>query len=232
MTRAQQEQAITELNKRIHADMSLPLREIAINTVPGEGNVDAEILFVGEAPGAKEDELGRPFVGAAGKLLDQLIESIGLKRQDVFIANLIKHRPPGNRDPLPEEIEAYTPYLDEQLKIIQPKLIVTLGRYSMGYFLGPNLKISAVHGQPKRNAKGQVVIPMYHPAAALYSGNLRPVLFEDFKRVLKVLDLVKKGKMSTKEEKALQPVRQAHGEQVQGKEAELAKVAETQKSLL
>ncbi len=216
MTTVHKEKAIAELNARIHADMSLPLREIATNTVPGEGNVDAEILFVGEAPGAKEDELGRPFVGAAGKLLDQLIESIGLKRQDVFIANLIKHRPPGNRDPLPEEIEAYTPYLDEQLNIIQPKVIVTLGRYSMGYFLGPDLKISAVHGQPKRNAKGQVVIPMYHPAAALYSGNLRPVLFEDFKRVLKVLDLVKKGKMSTKEEK----------------EAELAKVAETQKSLL
>ncbi len=216
MTTAQKEKSIAELNARIHADMSLPLRAIATNTVPGEGNVDAEILLVGEAPGAKEDELGRPFVGAAGKLLDQLIESIGLKRQDVFIANLIKHRPPGNRDPLPEEIEAYTPYLDEQLKIIQPKLIVTLGRYSMAYFLGPGMVISKIHGQPKRNARGQVIVPMYHPAAALYSGNLRPVLFEDFKRVLKTLDLVKKGKMSTKEEK----------------ETPVVPLSETQKKLL
>jgi uracil-DNA glycosylase len=201
MTTQQKIRAIEELNTRIHADMSLPLREIATNTVPGEGNVDADILFVGEAPGQKEDELGRPFVGAAGKLLDQLIESIGLKRENVFIANLIKHRPPGNRDPVPEEIAAYTPYLDEQLKIIEPKLIVTLGRYSMAYFLGPGLVISKIHGQPKRNAKGQVVMPMYHPAAALYSGNLRPALFADFAKIPKVLEMVKKGKAVNKEDK-------------------------------
>jgi DNA polymerase len=187
--------------------MSLPLRAIATNTVPGEGNVDADILLVGEAPGAKEDELGRPFVGASGKLLDQLLESIGLKRTDVFIANLIKHRPPGNRDPLPEEIATYTPYLDEQLAIIQPKLIVTLGRYSMQYFLGEGQVISKIHGQPKwvmvkragLPAGRQVIMPMYHPAAALYSGNLRPVLFADFARILKVLALVKAGKSSTVE---------------------------------
>lgn len=200
MTRDQKEKAIAELNVRIHADMTLPLRQVAANTVPGEGNVEAEILFVGEAPGQKEDELGRPFVGAAGKLLDQLIESIGLKREHVFIANLIKHRPPGNRDPLPDEIAAYTPYLDEQLAIIKPKLIVTLGRYSMTYFLGPNLVISKIHGQPKRNVKGQVVIPMYHPAAALYSGNLRPVLFADFGKIPKVLEMVKAGESVNKEE--------------------------------
>jgi DNA polymerase len=205
MTTAEKEAAIAELNARIHADMSLPLRQIATNTVPGEGSVDAEILFVGEAPGAKEDELGRPFVGAAGKLLDQLIESIGLQRQTVFIANLIKHRPPGNRDPLPEEIAAYTPYLDEQVHIIQPRLIVTLGRFSMQYFLGPSLVISKIHGQPKRNAKGQVVIPMYHPAAALYSGNLRPVLFADFARIPKVLELIKQGKSATSEKKGAEP---------------------------
>lgn len=199
MTMAAKEQAIAELNARIHADMSLPLRQIATNTVPGEGSVDAEILFVGEAPGQKEDELGRPFVGAAGKLLDALMESISLNRTSAFIANLIKHRPPGNRDPLPEEIAAYTPYLDEQVDIIQPKLIVTLGRYSMAYFLGPNLVISKIHGQPKRNAKGQVIIPMYHPAAALYSGNLRPILFADFARIPKVLELIKQGQSTTKE---------------------------------
>lgn len=198
MTLAQKEKEIDNLNKRIHADMSLPLRSVATNTVPGEGNVDAEILFVGEAPGQKEDELGRPFVGAAGKLLDQLIESIGLKRADVFIANLIKHRPPSNRDPLPEEIAAYTPYLDAQLEIIRPKLIVTLGRYSMTYFLGEdkNMTISKIHGQPKRR-HGRIVIPMYHPAAALYSGNLRPVLFADFARIPKVLKLIKAGKDAT-----------------------------------
>lgn len=203
MSSEKKEKAIAKLNARIHADLSLPLRQIATNTVPGEGNLDAEILFVGEAPGQKEDELGRPFVGAAGKLLDQLIESIGLKRDTVFIANLIKHRPPGNRDPLPEEIAAYTPYLDEQLAIIKPKLIVTLGRYSMTYFLGPNLVISKIHGQPKRNAKGQVVIPMYHPAAALYSGNLRPVLFADFAKIPKVLEMIKAGKSVNKEEEAV-----------------------------
>lgn len=193
MTRAQKEERLVKLNKRIQADMSLPLRSIATHTVPGEGNPEAEILFVGEAPGQREDELGRPFVGAAGKLLDQLIESIGLQREDVFIANLIKHRPPGNRDPLPVEIDAYVPYLEEQLEIIQPKLIVTLGRYSLQYFLGPNMAISKIHGQPKRNAKGQVVMPMYHPAAALYSGNLRPALFADFAKIPKVLEMIKKG---------------------------------------
>lgn len=202
MTRAEKEQAIVELNARIHADMILPLRSIATNTVPGEGSVDAEILFVGEAPGQKEDELGRPFVGAAGKLLDQLIESIGLNRSEIFIANLIKHRPPANRDPLPQEIAAYTPYLDEQLAIIQPKIIVTLGRYSMQYFLGEGQTISKIHGQPKRNKKGQVIMPMYHPAAALYSGNLRPVLFADFAKLPKVVQLVKGNKPVNKEERA------------------------------
>lgn len=191
MTREEKQTALDKLNAKIAADTSLPLKAAATHDVPGEGNPDTEILFVGEAPGAKEDELGRPFVGAAGKLLDDLIASIGFKREDIFIANLIKHRPPGNRDPLPNEIEAYTPYLDKQIGIIQPKIIVTLGRYSMRYFLGETLTISKIHGQPKRNKKGQVIVPMYHPAAALYSGNLRPTLFADFKRILKTLELLK-----------------------------------------
>lgn len=202
MTKAEKTKALEELNAEIAADSSLPLKEAATNDVPGEGNPDAEILFVGEAPGAKEDELGRPFVGAAGKLLDELIASIGLSRDDIFIANLIKHRPPGNRDPLPVEIDAYVPYLEKQLAIIQPKVIVTLGRYSMQYFLGDTQTISKIHGQPKRNKRGQIIMPMYHPAAALYSGNLRPVLKTDFAKILKVLELVKSGQaVSESEEK-------------------------------
>ena len=203
MNRKQKEQAILKLNTRLAADSNLPLKAAATNDVPGEGNPATQILFVGEAPGAKEDVTGRPFVGAAGKLLDDLIASIGLKREDVFIANLIKHRPPSNRDPLPEEIAAYTPYLDEQISIIQPKVIVTLGRFSMRYFLGETLTISKIHGQPKRNLNGQIIIPMYHPAAALYSGNLRPVLFADFAKIPRVIKLITTGKSDNREEAQL-----------------------------
>jgi len=163
------------------------------NAVPGEGSYGAEIMFIGEGPGAEEDKQGRPFVGAAGKLLTQLIESIGLSREKVFIANVVKCRPPGNRDPLPEEITACWPYLEQQIKIIKPKLIVTLGRHSMGRFLR-DLKISEVHGQPKR-ASGlwqsrQVYLPLYHPAVALYDPNKRVVLFEDFKKIPLILKKV------------------------------------------
>lgn len=192
MTTEEKIAALEELNKKISEDTLLPLKSVATNSVPGEGNVDADILFIGEAPGAKEDELGRPFVGAAGKFLDELITSIGLSRESVFIANLIKHRPPGNRDPLPEEIEAYVPYLEKQIEIIQPKVFVTLGRYSMQYFLGEKLAISKIHGQPKRR-NGRVIMPMYHPAAALYSGNLRPVLKADFAKIPKVIELIEQG---------------------------------------
>lgn len=156
------------------------------NAVPGEGSPTAEIMFIGEGPGRDEDTQGRPFVGAAGKLLTELIESIGMKREDVFIANVVKCRPPNNRDPEPEEIAACWPYLEEQIKIIKPKLIVTLGRHSMGRFL-PGLKISEVHGQPKR-AKGiwqerQVYLPLFHPAVALYDPGKKDILFSDFKKI-------------------------------------------------
>jgi len=189
--------AQTEVNKQekleqLNAEWvkrDLPLKSVAKQAVPGEGNPDADILFVGEGPGKDEDEQGRPFVGAAGKFLTELIESIGLSRGDVYIANLIKHRPPGNRDPLPDELVAYTPWLDQQIAIIAPKLIVTLGRYSMAYFLGEGLSITKIHGQPKRK-KGRVIMPMYHPAAALYRGDLRPVLMADFAKIPKVLKLI------------------------------------------
>ncbi|MFH1354454.1 MAG: uracil-DNA glycosylase [bacterium] len=203
LTREQKQKKLDELNV-LWSKKDLPLKSVATNDVPGEGKADADILFVGEGPGKDEDEQGRPFVGAAGRFLTELIESVGLKREDVFIANLIKHRPPGNRDPLPQEIEEYTPWLDEQIKIIEPKLIVTLGRYSMAYFLGEGLSITKVHGQPKRNAKEQIVMPMYHPAAALYRGNLRPVLLTDFARLPKVLELIETGGMISREKKAVE----------------------------
>ena len=203
MTRKEKEEALDKLHKQIEK-ADLPLKTAASRLVPGEGNPNADVVFVGEAPGVEEDKQGRPFVGAAGKFLNQLIESIGWKREDVYIANLIKHRPPNNRDPLPIEIEAYTPWLDKQLDIIKPKLIVTLGRYSMAYFLGEGMSITKVHGQPKRKG-GRVVMPMYHPAAALYRGDLRPVLAAEFKKIPKVLEMIKEGKVADSD-KEKQPV--------------------------
>lgn len=160
------------------------------NTVPGEGNPAAEILFIGEGPGAKEDATGRPFVGAAGKYLTKLLELIDLTRENVFIANVVKCRPPENRDPLPEEVETCTTnYLFRQIDFIKPKVIVTLGRHSMNRFV-PGKTISVDHGKPFR-VKGQVYFPIYHPAAALYRGALRKDIEADF---VKLPQLVKKVK--------------------------------------
>jgi uracil-DNA glycosylase family 4 len=204
MTKAQKQDALDRLHAEIEK-LDLPLKTAASRLVPGEGNPDAEVVFVGEAPGAEEDKQGRPFVGAAGKLLTAMIESLGWKREDVYIANLIKHRPPNNRDPLPVEIEAYVPWLERQLEIIKPKLIVTLGRYSMAYFLGVGMSISKIHGQPKRKGS-RVVMPMYHPAAALYQGSLRPLLAADFQKIPKVLKLVQSGKIQREEKPAAEKV--------------------------
>lgn len=162
-----------------------PLCQTRTHAVPGEGSLEAEIVFIGEGPGQQEDLQGRPFVGAAGKFLAEMLASINLKRDDVFITNIVKCRPPNNRDPLPEEKALCAPFLDEQLAIIQPKLIVLLGRHAMEYFL-PSLKISQVHGQPKRKA-GRVYLPLYHPAAALYNGSQRQVLLEDFQTIPTIL---------------------------------------------
>lgn len=159
------------------------------NAVPGSGSPTAEILFIGEGPGEQEDKQGLPFVGAAGKFLDELLEGINLKREDVFITNVVKCRPPGNRDPLPEEVLECWPYLRAQLYALKPKLVVLLGRHAMNRFL-PNLKISEAHGKPKRY-KGQVYIPMYHPAAALYKGDLRKVLHQDFQTIPAILAKVR-----------------------------------------
>lgn len=166
-----------------------PLWETATNPVPGEGDPNAEIMFVGEAPGYFEDQKGRPFVGAAGKLLDQLIESVNLKRRGVFIANVLKHRPPGNRDPLPEEVEACKTWLDGQIKIVQPKIIVTLGRYSMYKFI-PNGKITKIHGQPRFvdwQKRLITVFPTFHPAAALRNANVLKEIEKDFKKIPQLL---------------------------------------------
>ncbi len=153
----------------------------ATQVVFGDGNPDADIVFIGEAPGKNEDLQGLPFVGAAGRFFDEMLESIQLKRKDIYITNIVKYRPPNNRDPLPEEKEEFLPYLREQLDIINPKMIVTLGRHSMECFL-PGLKISQVHGQPKRK-NGKVYLPLFHPAAALYNGGMRQTLLDDFARI-------------------------------------------------
>jgi DNA polymerase len=162
----------------------------------GDGNVDADIVFIGEAPGKNEDEQGLPFVGAAGKFLDAMLETINLKRADIYITNIVKYRPPNNRDPLPEEKSTFWPYLVRQLDVINPKIVVTLGRHSMEYFL-PEQKISLIHGQPKRVQFGErklVVMPLYHPAAALYNGGMRQTLNDDFMKLPKLINILEKEK--------------------------------------
>ncbi|NPV08371.1 MAG: uracil-DNA glycosylase [Anaerolineae bacterium] len=155
--------------------------------VPGAGDPEARVMFVGEGPGFHEDRQGLPFVGAAGRLLDQLLEGIGLDRSEVFITNIVKCRPPGNRDPLPHEIEACRPYLVKQVELIDCEIIVTLGRLAMAQFLGPGLSISRVHGQARRR-DGRLVIPMLHPAAALRQERYRQDLELDFAVLKRALD--------------------------------------------
>jgi len=149
--------------------------------VPGEGPAHADIMFIGEGPGFHENEQGRPFVGAAGKFLEELLGYIGMKREQVFIGNVVKCRPPGNRDPEPDELQACSDYLDRQIKAINPKVIVTLGRYSMDRFF-PGAKISSIHGQA-RKVEGRLVVAMLHPAAALHQPALKQSVIEDFKKL-------------------------------------------------
>lgn len=170
-------------------DICPDLRSQATQLVMGDGNADADIVFIGEAPGKNEDEQGKPFVGAAGKFLNEMLAAAGMDRSDVYITNIVKYRPPGNRDPLPEEKAAFWPYLLRQLQIINPKVVITLGRHSMEYFL-PDMKIGQVHGQPKRITFGDhkiVIMPLFHPAAALYNGSLRQTLIDDFLKVPEVI---------------------------------------------
>ena len=176
----------------ISRDICPELHAQATNLVMGDGNINAEIVFIGEAPGKNEDEQGLPFVGAAGKFLNEMLAAAGMQRSDVYITNIVKYRPPNNRDPLPEEKKAFWPYLLKQLQIIQPKVVITLGRHSMEYFLS-GMKIGAIHGQPKRIQFGDdklVIIPLFHPAAALYNPAMRQTLIDDFLMVPEIINKI------------------------------------------
>lgn len=236
MTKQQQ---LDEIKQQIIDDEVTPeLANGATQLVFGDGSVDAEVVFIGEAPGKNEDVQGVPFVGAAGKFLDEMLEMVDLERQKVYITNIVKYRPPGNRDPFPDEKKAFLPYLQRQLEVIQPKVVVTLGRHSMNCFL-PDLKISQVHGQPKRvrlmfkkheshagghgrdampgdgeqrtgavrngtaegiaasatpqSALSVVILPLFHPAAALYNGDMRQTLIDDFALIPAIIEKIKEA---------------------------------------
>jgi uracil-DNA glycosylase family 4 len=196
-SRDDKQAALDQIKADILANNVCPnLAETATNLVMGDGHPDADIVFIGEAPGKNEDEQGLPFVGAAGKFLNEMLASVELDRQDIYITNIVKYRPPNNRDPEPEEKKAFWPYLLRQLEVIQPKIVVTLGRHSMEYFL-PDKKISQVHGEPKRITFGDhklVVVPLFHPAAALYNGGMRQTLLDDFTRLPKIIELIENKK--------------------------------------
>jgi DNA polymerase len=179
---------LKQIAQEVSACQKCPLHFGRKRAVPGEGPADAAIMFIGEGPGFYENESGRPFVGAAGKFLEELLGTIGMRREQVFIGNVVKCRPPGNRDPQPEEINACADYLDRQIAAINPKVIVTLGRFSMARFL-PNAKISTVHGQSYQ-VGGRLVVPMYHPAAALHQPSLKADVEKDF---AKLPDLIAKS---------------------------------------
>ena len=181
---------LEKLHQRINHCRRCPLYKTAKHAVPGEGNPNTEIMFLGEAPGKVEDETGRPFVGRAGKLLDQLLESINLKRESVFITSVVKHRPPKNRQPKSSEIKVCSYWLEDQLSIIQPKIIITLGRFGLDYFL-PKKKISQIHGTIQKtvvNGKKILIFPVYHPAAGLRSTRNKKKLFADFQKLRQALD--------------------------------------------
>jgi len=175
------EETISQIAKEVSVCTKCALHESRKKSVPGDGPVTAEIMFIGEGPGFHENEQGHPFVGASGKFLDQLLAQAGVTRADVFIANVVKCRPPGNRDPLPDELAACDTYLEAQINAINPSIIVTLGRFSMNKFI-PGAKISLVHGQ-MRKIGDRFVIPMFHPAAALHQAALKPSILGDFAKL-------------------------------------------------
>ena len=179
--------ALSDLYQEIRTCQKCILSHGRTNAVPGEGPEDADIMFIGEGPGFHEDRLGRPFVGAAGDFLEELLGRIGLSREDVYIANIVKCRPPGNRNPQPAEIEACRSYMDRQIELIRPRVIVTLGRFSMQRYF-PGASISRIHGRPKR-VGNMIYYPMFHPAAALHQPRWRPLVEED---ILRIPDLLAK----------------------------------------
>jgi len=177
---------LREIAKEIVVCPRCELARTRTKAVPGEGDSNAQIMLIGEGPGWHEDQQGRPFVGAAGKFLNELLAIAGVDRESVFITNLVKCRPPGNRDPFPDEIAACAPYyLDRQIAVIDPDVIVTLGRFSMARWF-PGERISKIHGQPKRDGR-RLIVPMYHPAAALHQSALRSAIEEDFAKLPKLL---------------------------------------------
>jgi len=189
MPKADKQALLDQIKADIIKQNTCPnLAQEATQLVFGDGNPNAELVFIGEAPGKNEDIQGVPFVGAAGKFLDEMLGVIGLQRKDIYITNIVKYRPPGNRDPSPDEKAVFLPFLRSQLEIIKPKLVVTLGRHSMDSLL-PGLQISKCHGQPKRY-RGQVYLPLFHPAAALYNGAMRQTLIDDFVKIPVVLNKI------------------------------------------
>jgi uracil-DNA glycosylase family 4 len=174
--------------KKLEEEARKVLKKPGTNLVFADGNPDTKVMLIGEAPGYHEDQQGKPFVGAAGQLLNKLLASAGLKREDVYITNVLKNRPPNNRDPLPEEIQEASRFLDGQIEIINPEIIITLGRFSMTKFL-PGAKITQTHGQPKRVGP-RVVVPMFHPAAALRSGEVMNLTKADFEKLPEILKQV------------------------------------------
>ena len=185
------EEVLAQIAKEVTVCTNCALHHSRKKAVPGEGPANAEIMFIGEGPGFHENEQGRPFVGAAGQFLDQLLQQAGVTRADVWIGNVVKCRPPGNRDPLPEELAACDMYLEQQIAAINPSIIVTLGRFSMNKFM-PGAKISQVHGQ-MRKVGNRYVIAMFHPAAALHQASLKPAILADFGKLPELLKQARAG---------------------------------------
>jgi len=185
---------LNEIRQQVSECKKCKLHLTRNRSVPGEGPAESKVMFIGEGPGFHENEQGKPFVGQAGKFLDELLGYAGLHRETVYITNVVKCRPPGNRDPELEELAACRPYLDTQMGIIDPPVIVTLGRFSMSHFILDG-KISVIHGKPVA-IKGKLIVPMYHPAAALHQPALKSVLIEDFK---KLPGIIERGLMEIKE---------------------------------
>ena len=196
------ENRLLEIRKEIKNCQRCPLAKERLNAVPGEGPAQVDILFIGEAPGFHEDRQAKPFVGRSGQFLTDLIEAAGLKREEVFITNVVKCRPPNNRDPLPEELSACQLFLDEQIALLQPKVIVTLGRISMAKFVEGG-RISAIHGRT-HNVNDRKVVTMYHPAAALHQPALRQTLLEDFSKLKKFINTEENVKSTPRSEAQIQ----------------------------
>ena len=196
------EETLAQIAKEVTVCRKCALYHSRKNSVPGEGPANAEIMFIGEGPGFNENEQGRPFVGAAGSFLNELLAEAGLKRSDVWIGNVVKCRPPGNRDPLPEELAACDEYLERQISAINPKIIITLGRFSMGKYM-PGAKISSVHGQMRR-VGDRFVIAMFHPAAALHQAALKPAILKDFAQLPKLLEQARSALKRSAPDKGLE----------------------------